>query len=387
MLPVSRRFLGNLGTAEWLPRVEWSSDLGASWQDVTYLDGSPTADNGSQVRWSTDLHLADVSIDRRGFSLFATLIRVSLGMVFASDDVEWCPLGVYTVGDDDVSVARDGTVSLQGQSSEQVVLGDRFLKPRTFDPQLGSLLWAQLLTESVPWASRAWRVDDLVLPKMIEERDRWGLVDGRTGDPSIARALGARCFCDGRGVFVMAPVPSLADEPVWAVADGADGVQVELAETYSAAGVRNVWSVRGVADDGTPAVGPVVLGDTAPNSPTRMSLRRKPGFYASPLLKTVSQCQTVALGLLAPNLGYSQTIALTSVLNPALEVGDVISVTMLDGSVQRHICDRIAYDLANGTMQIDGRAASTALVGQPVDLSTVYGTDDEDSGAGVDDAS
>ena len=382
MQRVTRRFLANLPTAGWLPRVEWSADNGATWTEVAMHAGTVEADAGQQARWSCNLTVSGVEVSRAGFSLFATRLRVSLGLVFGEGDVEWCGLGVYVL-DGDVTRHRDGTLDVTGKSLEQVVMDDRFTSPRTFRPQPGQTLTAQLLGESIPGVSLLWLVEgDPTLPKLIEERDRWGLIDGRTDDASIARSLGARCYTDGRGAFVMAPVPSLADEPVWSVTDGADGVRVELAETLSASGVHNMVVVRGVADDGKPAVGPVVLGDTEPTSPTWIGLRRKPLFYSSPLLKNVAQCNHTAQSLLAPNLGYAAQVNLTAVLNPALEVGDVVAVTMDDGTVQRHICDRVTYDLAAATMSITGRQAATSLLGQPVDLDALYGQDQDDTGVG-----
>lgn len=380
MQHVTPRFLANLATARWLPRVEWSGDNGATWQDATFHGGSVEADAGQQARWSCSLTLSGIDVSRAGFSLFATRLRVSLGLVFDDGDIEWCGLGVYLISGD-LTRHRDGTMDVQGSSLEQAVMDDRFASPRTFRDQAGYSLTSKLISEVIPGVALSWRADDVILPRLIEERDRWGLIDGRTDDPSIARALGARCFTDGRGQFVMQTVPSLADDPVWAVTDGADGVQVELAETLSATGVYNMVVVRGVSDDGKPAVGPVVLADTNQNSPTWIGWRKKPRFYSSPMLKTEQQCRATADSLLGPSLGFAAQIDLTSVMNPALEVGDVVNVSMLDGSLQRHIADHISFDLSGGTMQVTGRQASTALVGQPVDLDSLYGQD-VDEGVG-----
>lgn len=379
----TRRFMASLPVASWLPRVEWSPDGVQGWRPATFLAGSVEADAGQQARWSCNLMLAGVDIGRGRdqFGLFGPRIRVSLGLVYDDGDVEWCGLGVYIV-DGDVTRHRDGTVDVSGKSLEQVVIDDRFVRPRTFEPQPARGLVWRLLGESVPGVGLSWRVDDtLVLPKLIEERDRWGLLDGRTDDPSVARSLGARLFTDGRGQFVMAPVASLADDPVWAVTGGVDGVQVDVTDTISTTGVYNMVVARGVSQDKKPAPGPAVMADRDPNSPTFIGLRRKPRFYASPMLKNLAQCQQAALAMLNPSLGFAAQVNLTAVLNPALEVGDVITATMPDGSTQRHICDRISYDLGAATMSITGRQAASSLTGQPVDLSEMYGQD-VDEGVG-----
>lgn len=395
---MSPRWVPGLGSARWLVRCEWSSDNGASWTPCTYVDGSVSADATQQTRWScSGLQVRDLPVGRGAFVPFSSWLRLFVGMVHSPSDVEWCPLGVFLAGQVDRSLlslrqqqqlpGESGDLwTVTGKSLEQLVIDDRFPAPRSFPAQAASVLGPALVRQSVKGASVLWLADDVQLPGITEERDRWGVIDGRADSPSIAKSLGARCFCDARGVFIFAAESSLADEPVYTFAAGEGGNLVELAESIDSESTYNAISVSGVSNDPKkPPVGPVFWADTDETSPSWIGLRRKTVFYSSPKIRTVAQANKVAAAQLGRRLGLNQQVTLSAAYNPALEVGDVVLATMPDLSVQRHVIDQVTYDPRGGVMQVGTRSARTALAGQPVDAADLLG-DDEDTGGGADGA-
>ncbi|WGW12759.1 DUF5047 domain-containing protein [Saxibacter everestensis] len=374
MQPVTERWLASLALARWIPRVEWSPDRGVTWLPLTLHDGSATADSKSQVRWSSTLTCSGADVGRHGLSPFGSRVRIHMGLAYDRHTVEEVRLGTYRVEDLDQTGVRPGRFTIKCASLEAQVMDARFQRARSFPAGPSRFLLEQLIREVLPEASIQWQVGDLDIPQLTEERDRWGLIDGRSDAASIAKSLGARVFADARGVFTVAPVPSLEDKPAWTVDVGPGGMLVEPSSSLSRKGVYNQVVARGSRDDGTPPVGPVTVSDTDPTSPTYVNtdatsddkgpFGEVPMFYTSQLLKTIAQCEKAAKGLLAPRLGLKQTASIKTLTNFALEPDDVIDARQPDGSMAPTIVDSISYPLTGGAMDLSTRATTTRLAGQ-----------------------
>lgn len=376
MRPVSDRFLDGLSLARWRPRVEYSLDAGRSWSPCTLVDGSVTADATSQVRWSSDLTLAGVPTGRNGLTPYGARVRVWQGMWHSKTDVEEVPLGVYRVDDTSETGLKSGRVQVTGSSFEQQVIDSRFLKPQSFVAQAAQFLLERLVKAAVPDASFQWLVEpDLIVPALIEERDRWNIIDGDADAASIAKALAATVACDGRGVFVIAPVASLTDTPVWSAVDAVAQPQ----RTLSRDGVYNCVVANGAStDEDTPPVGPGIAADMDPLSSTyaKGPFGKVARFYSSPMLKTQYQCEETAYSFLSQSLGLQQTVTIQTVCNFALEVGDVITAPSVDGVMEPNIIDSLEYPLTGGTMTPATRATRTKLAGQIVTFEDLGDVDE-----------
>lgn len=380
MFPVSERWLESLSLARYEPVVQWSPDRGQNWHDLTVHDGSITAASTSQVRWSAKgLIISGATIGRRALSPYGSRIRVLMRMHYDRHAYETVPLGVYRVEEVSQAGLRPGRAQLDGLSLEAQVQDERFTAPRSVDIGPGEYWVNKLLKEVLPEIGLSWRLGDSLVPQLVEEKDRWGLIDGRSQDPSIAKSLGGRVFCDSRGAFVAAPVPTLADPSVWSLAAGPGGALVEPQQTLSREGVYNQIVASGASESGKPPVGPAIASDDDPVSPTyyKGAFGAVPLFYTSKLLTTFQQCQAAALGLLAPRLGLKQTVSVSSIVNYALEPDDVITVTMPDGHDENHIVDSVSYSLTGGSMNMQTRATTST------GLTTITDSTDTEYGEGV----
>ncbi|WP_432789236.1 DUF5047 domain-containing protein [Brevibacterium sp. K11IcPPYGO002] len=381
MFPVSDRWLQSLSLARYEPVVQWSPDRGNTWLDLTLHDGSITAASTSQVRWTArGLIVSGADIGRRALSPYGARIRVFMRMHYDRHTVETVPLGVYRVEEVSQAGLRPGRAQVDGLSLEAQVQDERFHQPRTLPIGTGQYWATTLIKEVLPEVSMSWRLGSSLTPQLVEERDRWGLIDGRSRDPSIAKSLGGRVFCDSRGSFVAAPVPTLENEPVWELVAGAGGALVEPQQTLSRDGVYNQVVASGASENGQPPVGPAVASDVDPVSPTyyKGPFGAVPLFYTSKLLTTFPQCQAAALSLLAPRLGLKQTVSVSALVNYAIEPDDVISVTMPDGHEENHIVDSVSYSLTGSTMSMQTRSTtSTGLTTISMDADTDYGEGEE----------
>ena len=367
MFPVSERWLESLSLARYEPIAQWSLDRGETWQDLTVHDGSITAASTSQVRWTVrGLVVSGAEIGRRALSPYGARVRVFMRMHYDRGNYETVPLGVYRVEEVSQAGLRPGRAQLDGLSLEAQVMDERFHRPRTLEIGTGQYWATTLIKEVLPEVGMSWRLGDSNIPQLVEERDRWGLIDGRSQDPSIAKSLGGRVFCDSRGSFVAAPVPTLEDPVAWELSAGPGGALVEPQQTLSRDGVYNQIVASGASENGQPPIGPSVASDDDPVSPTyyKGPFGAVPLFYTSKLITSLQQCQTTALGLLAPRLGLKQKVSVSSLLNYALEPDDVISVTMPDETVENHIIDSITFPLTGGTMSMQTRSTTSPAGGR-----------------------
>lgn len=357
--------------------VEYSNDSGLTWAPLTLVSGSVTADRTSQTRWSTSLVLGpDTSLDLDGVTPFGTRIRIEAGVRPLRSRPLTVPLGIYRVN----STGRDtdDAVSLEGVSMEAQVQDTRFLTPRTLGGGAGDSareLVQLLIGEAVPNVSYDWRVDgDQVIPRIHQDQDRWAVIDGSNDSTSIAKTLGAEIYCDSAGTFVIAPTPTLYDDPVWTVRR--DQALVKADESWERDGVYNVVVANGesTASD-APPVGPGIAWDNDPDSPTYAGpdpvnfpelagpFGVVPRFYSSPLLTSLSGCQVAAQSLLADALGLHKTVSFDSVVNPAIEPGDVLLVEVTEGRYESHLIDSLSFSLGEATMSCSTRATTTRLLG------------------------
>lgn len=357
--------------------VMWSNNRGRTWTPVQVVSGTVTADRTSQTRWAMDINVDPRTvIDLDGVNPYTTRVRIRRGVKPLRGDPVWSPLGLYRVSK--TVQKTDGTVNLVGESFEAAVKDARLLTPRTIGG--GNVDTAQsviehLVTEAVPDAGFDWRVTGaFTIPTTQQDTERWGFIDGTTDSGSIAKALGAEVYCDGEGAFVVAPVPSVLDNPVSRIARGDALVSNET--DLDRTGTYNVVVANGQSTDGaTPPVGPGIAWDNDPNSPTYAGpdpvnhpelagpFGVVPRFYVSPLLTTLIQCQMAAQSLLVNDLGLNKVVTFDSVIDPQRVPGEVVAVETQAGGFENHLIDTIRFDLASAVMTVNTRANTTRLIG------------------------
>ena len=84
---------------------------------------------------------------------------------------------------------------------------------------------------------------------------------------------------------------------------------------------------------------------------------KRPRRYSSPALLTVEQCQRAAAAILARSLAASVQVSLVCAPNPALDVGDQVTVVLPDGTTEDRIVSRISLPLGLGPMTVDTRTS------------------------------
>jgi hypothetical protein len=243
---------------------------------------------------------------------------------------------------EEVASDESGSLVVSLKGLEAAVEDNRFWTPQMIDASSAVGEIRRLVSESIPGVDIVILTQsDALAPQSIYDRERWQAVDG--SDQSLARAIGAEVYCDAEGRFVVRDVPTLNDASVWSVSGAT--VLVSYATQVSRSGVYNVVVATGdrMGTGENPEVAIGLALDDDPLSATYYlgTFGTVVRFYSSPLLVDSTQAFRAAKSLLAESIGLSRSLSFTNVPNPALEPGDVVEVTLPDGTVQRHILDSI----------------------------------------------
>lgn len=377
MRDVSERWQQNVaGVNQWITELTWTNDgIFPDKPNAEYVSGTVTADSTSQVRWNADLEIrGPAGVDT--INGFTTRLRVNHGIEYTPGDRELIGMGIYRIDSVDRSDNDPELLKISGLSFEQKAIDSRFSQPRTLPAGDASARLRTLILEAVPDATIWWdRVESIWVPKITVDRDRWPAIDGDASSPSLAKSLGARVFCNGDGVFIVAPTPALTDTPVWEANTGEEGMLVVSSEQLTAEGVYNRIVAAGESTDGTTSPVWARAQDEEPTSPTYINgeFGIRPRFYTSQMIRTKRQAQAVANAQLAPYLGLKQQVSFDSLHDPRKEPGDVGIVHSELGD-RKVILDSVTYDLAGGPLQCQTRTTATRYAG------TFDAADDEDEG-------
>jgi len=299
--------------------------------------GSVPVDRGSTVRRTCSVTSADTSLIPRTptdkLAVYGAQLRISRGIAYSDGTQEMASLGVFRV--DEVSGdVDDGPVTISGKSLEQVIADDKFTAPYRASGTAVTAITA-LIVRSIPDAAVVNRATDAAIgARTYDTRgDPW------TAVTECAAAIGAECYADADGVFVIAELPDLLTAtPVWTVAAGEGGVYVSANRGTSADGVFNGVYASGENTEANVAPVHSLVVDTDAGSPTYWSgpFGHRPTFYSSATLITTVMCTNAATLKLRAAVAPNSTADISSLPNPALEPGDVIRVVYEDGSKELH---------------------------------------------------
>ncbi len=309
------------------------------------------------VRRTCDIEVvADVTDPE--VSPYVAEVRVEYGVTLGLN--EWW----QTVGTFVVTTTKEtdtpGVVSVSGADRAQRIIDARLETPLTTSGGTVAAI-ASLVTNA---DSRITFTDHTgsaaTHSPSVWERDRAEAVQ------RLAESIGATLYFYPDGTAHLWPQPSANGVLTsWALARGRGGGKVSSARTVSREGVYNAYVVVGEAADGSAGV-TAVARDNDPTSPTRYGgpFGKRPRFLRTSLVRTVGQAGTAAVAGLARSTGQAWSIDLTGLPNPALEVGDMLSVEVEPGVWARHMLDGYDLPLEPGVVQYATRTTAASGEGE-----------------------
>lgn len=298
------------------------------------LSGSVTGDRTRDIRRTISATLTDPTGQLTPadaddlLSPFGNELEVSRGVRYPDGTEESVPLGVFRLTDFDVADTADGVeISLSG--SDRSVVVQRAGWESAYVIASGTATEdaiAALLTDRYPGVVTNLPAMGATTPKVI--------LDGQDGDPwrdavDLARAAGWELHFDGAG-HAVATRPATPDgTPAVAYTDGAQAVLLDLARKVSTA--SSVYNGVIATAENTDLETPLrtVVWDTDPGSPTYYlgKFGKVPRRWATPLATSQAQLDAAAQSLLDGILGANEDVEFQQIVNPALDVNDVIEIT------------------------------------------------------------
>lgn len=294
--------------------------------DVT-LDG--TADTRGTLALTTDGNGWDPRPGHHLLQPYGIELFIERG-VEVGGSTEWVSQGYFRASSVTQDAGPDGPLTIAGDDRMQGLIDAQLIAPVQF-PATASVadVFTALVTGVYPlahidfdWTASA----DLLGAAQVTQADRHGFLN----DLAISR--GKIMYWDYRGRLQVRSRPN-PGVVVWDVNAGAYGVLVSASWTLTR---DNVYNAVVVQADGADTTAPALAAayDNSKASPTYYygTFGKIPVTWSSPTITTQAQAAAAAKSLLAKANALPLQADFTAVPNPALEPGDVISLTWPAGT-------------------------------------------------------
>ncbi len=329
---------------------------------LSVTGGSVTVDESSNVRRSCSVTLSNVELSpvlaTDLLSPFGTDIRIYQGVRYTQGDTELVPVIHARIGNAGQTNYL-APVSITADDYSKVMQDARFLAPWT--TPAGNLVTTEI-RNMVLDAAPLTTVIDLTgstakTSAASWDRDRWNAI------LKLSDSIGADTYFDPLGRLIIRPTPlvTAASAAVWTVDAGSStAVMTDVATALSSDRVYNAV----VASSSQPGVVASALAYQQSGAFAYSKFKR-PRFYSSPFLSTIGQCQSAAAAILARGVAFARQISPTAAPNPALEVGDVITVVMPANTAgvvitEKRIVSKVRIPLGPGPMSLETRVGIDA---------------------------
>jgi len=359
--PVSDEFLEGLKySGRMLTKVNLYRGPTLIASDIAIADGSVAVDGQSNVRRTLNLSVPDPTL-LDILDPYACDVRVWRGMLFGNGIIEWVPQGLFRVWD--VKYSRPGLgIDVTGLDRGGMVDTDEFIRPDV-SPGNSSVIaeCERILTD----AGFPGLLDETGLPDTVGQRIVW---DGTRWEAlnALAASLGSSIFFDAIGTPIISP-----DSPglhVWDVEAGTTGVLVKTDVAVTREGVFNCVIAEGEHPKSNNPIR-TVAKDLNSESPTFWDTNPNAGGFGHAVTKvssavwnTQDKCDRAATRILARSTGKVRSVDLSSVPNPALEPGDVLAVSYVDGTEEELVVDSFTVPLVGGDFTVKARSKRTMTV-------------------------
>ena len=338
MQAMSARFRSEIARShEVATRVDIYDRQGRLVGDFPVLSGSIDGDRRANIARRCSLTILDEdrvlspSMPSDVLAPFGSEMRPYRGIRFSDGTTELIPLGVFAFDVVAISDTDDGDViQISGFDRSLRIARARFSD--VYVIAYGADIATAIATIIASISPTVTFVDKSVTARTAgapivfsAQDDPWQ----RCGE--LAETLGCFLLFDATGVLTLAPEPTDAGGPVWVYTDDETSMVLSVNREWSTestytrvvvtgenTGVIAGAVPRGIADESTlsmidPTTGQHYLGV-------------RPFFFSSSFVTSQSHAEAVAAALLARHRGSWESIKFESLVNPAHELGDVITI-------------------------------------------------------------
>jgi hypothetical protein len=279
---------------------------------------------------------------------FGNEIRLYRGVRFQDGTDEYVPLGVFVITDVSISDTNDGvSIEVSGEDRSLIVSRNKWTSPyQLVSGTLESSITALLLNR-YPEAVTSFPTTNVTINQVIlgaeNDNDPW------KDAVEICELVGFDLFFDATGIVTMKQFPTLdGTSPIATFVEGEGTTVTSLNRSISTKETYNgvIYYVEG-SNVSTPIR--VEVWDEDSGSPTYRfgKFGQVPTFINTNLVSTSAAAITAATLLLNTYIGAQETINWEGLVNPALDVQDIVYVKSIGAKVDRIvILDNLSIPLS-----------------------------------------
>ncbi len=358
----------------------WASDRKLI--DLDIDKGKVTVSTSNSIRRTCEIN---VTTDRTATNLvpddgfdylapFGNQLRLYRGIQFTDGTEEYIPLGVFVINEVKVKDTNEG-VSISIRGEDKSIICSRNKWTSTYQMVSGTLeaSLTALLQNRFPDIEINFPTTNVTVNQVILGAD--SNVDPWKDAVMLAQLVGFDLFFDVNGVCVMKQFPTLDAATVVATYEEGNGTtitsldrNISTKETYN--GV--IYTIEG-SQVTTPIR--IEVWDEDTTSPTyRFGVFGSvPTFITTNLLSTSAEAIKAATLLLNTVIGQQENITFDSIVDPSLDVNDVIYVKSIGSKVDRTvIIDSIDIPLTyTESMNVNTRVVRIVGSNEVVEIGTV----------------
>lgn len=320
----------------------WNQD-----QKLTTINvdkGSVKIDVKSAVRRSCQVHLVT---DRTTANLvpdndfdilspFGNELRLYRGIQFSDGTEEYVPLGVFVMTDIDISDTNEGVeINISGEDRSLKVSRNKWYEPYQvvngpLEDAIEDLLQDRFDDVQTNFPTTNVTINQVILGSE-KENDPW------KDAVELCELVGYDLFFDNNGIVVMRQLPSLEGAVVVAkYVEGSDTTVTSLDRRISSKDTFNgvIYTIEGT-EVATPIR--VEAWDEDTTSPTYRYgvFGEAPTFITTSVLATEAEAITAAKLLLNRYIGAQEQIRWNGLVDPTLDVNDVVYIKTTGAKVDR----------------------------------------------------
>lgn len=313
--------------------------------------GGVTLDAKAEARGRLDLTIVDdgtgaliPTTPNSTLAPYGNELRVSRGIQYTDGTIEVVPLGVFRIDDANIVDSSDAlTVQISGLDRSARITDARIEEPLTIPAgtNVATAILTNLITPVMPDVVTSFVTTALTVPQTVavEQDSRWKLAQ------DIATAAGLRLYFNGIGTLVLAAAPTT--DPVATLAEGTNGVLLSAGRGWTRRGTFNRVIATGENTGLTAPVRGIATDDNI-DSPTFYfgPFGPVPRWYQSQFITTQAQAEAAADGILARELGTTQSVNFGTIVLPHLEPDDAALITRVRAGInETHVIDSLNIPL------------------------------------------
>lgn len=358
----------------------WSSDRKLLTLDID--TGSVKVTTSNAIRRTCEVHLTTERettnlVPDDGFDYlapFGNQLRLYRGVEFTDGTQEYVPLGVFVITEVKIEDTNNGvSITVYGEDKSIIVSRNKWtasyqMVNGTLEASLTALLQNRYPDIEINFPTTNVTINQVILGAEAS-------VDPWKDAVDIAQLVGYDLYFDVQGVCVMKQFPTLdAASVVATFEEGNDTTITSLDRTVSTKETYNgvIYTIEG-SQVTTPIR--VEVWDEDTTSPTYRYgvFGSVPTFVSSNLVSTSAEAIKAATLLLNTYIGQQESISFRAIVDPSLDVNDVIYVKSVGSKVDRTvIIDSMDIPLEyTGTLNVQTRVVRIVGANEIIAIGTV----------------